>query len=390
MNILFVLRKASINKVGTASIGCRITVEGKSSPVFSTGVRATVNDWDAKNQKIKGKGKETELDNDELITIRERLKAIRLDFETKGKNYTAISVKALFDNPTAISKPFLELVQPCFQFLHQKNQHSAGTIKNYAIREKNMTLFLESEKMKKCTCEEITPALLSRFSVWLRMRKSSSNSHINKGLEAFQQVIRWAKMNGHTEKNEIMEIDKEKVTKNKIEYVEMVDILRIYNANIPVLAWRKVVDVFTFQCLTSLDYCDVKVFGEKHIYNGFDGEKRIKIVRGKSTKQKDLVQDLPFVPLAQEIWAKYEGKFPLISLSKYNKYLQEIYPFYDVDVHITSKISRKTAGTHWLDIDIPLEIVSKMLGHSKIQTTMDYYAKVKQKRAEKEQQKLYK
>ena len=252
-----------------------------------------------------------------------------------------------------------------------------------------MTLFLEYEKMKKCTCEEITPALLSRFSVWLRVQKGASNAHINKGLEAFQQVVRWAKMNGHTEKNEIIAVEKEKVSKKEIEYVEMVDILGIYHTEIPDVAWRKIVDVFTFQCLTSLDYCDVKVFSENHVYKGFEGEKRIKIVRGKSTKQKDLIQDLPFIPLAQVIWTKYEGKFPLISLDKYNQYLQVIYPFYGVTVHLTSKISRKTAGTHWLDIDIPLEIVSKMLGHCKIQTTMDYYAKVKQKRAEKEQRRLY-
>ena len=54
MKLLFWLRKAKLNKAGTAPLNCRITVEGIRSPDFSTNIRATVEEWNAKTQKFKG------------------------------------------------------------------------------------------------------------------------------------------------------------------------------------------------------------------------------------------------------------------------------------------------------------------------------------------------
>ncbi len=392
MRILFYIRKNQNAK--SATIQTRVTVGGVRANPYSTGIVTLVTEWDAKIQKIvtKDKGRK------ELVE--EHNKALKNIETALNKTYNAlqenssvpvISPQRVIEDtyqPKKTKKTFLELVEPCFTYLHARHQHASGTIKNYNIRKNNIKLFLESEKIDNCYCEEITPAIIGRFSVWLRTQKNSGNSHINKGMEAFQQVVKWAKMNGYSEKNEISDVEKEKVTKKEIIYVEMEDILEIYHKDIPDAAWRKIVDVFTFQCYTSLDYCDVKRLKESDIYLGMNGDKRITIIRKKSTKDKPLVQDFRFLPIAQEIWERYEGKLPLLTLEKYNKYLQVIYPFYGISVHVTSKIGRKLAATEWVDSEIPLDVASGMLGHKKIQTTMDYYVKTKKKRAEKEQEKL--
>lgn len=392
MRILFYIRKNQNAK--SATIQTRVTVGGVRANPYSTGIVTLVTEWNAKIQKIVTKDKtRKELVEEHNKALKKIETALNKTYNELQENSSVpvISPQRVIEDtyqPKKSKKTFLELVEPCFTYLHARHQHAPGTIKNYAIRKKNMKLFLESEKIDNCYCEEITPAIIGRFSVWLRTQKNSGNSHINKGMEAFQQVVKWAKMNGYSEKNEISDVEKEKVTKKEIVYVEMEDILEIYHKDIPDAAWRKIVDVFTFQCHTSLDYCDVKRLKESDIYLGMNGEKRITIIRKKSTKDKDLVQDFRFLPIAQEIWEKYEGKLPLLTLEKYNKYLQVIYPFYGVSVHVTSKIGRKSAATEWVDSEIPLDVASGMLGHKKIQTTMDYYVKTKKKRAEKEQEKL--
>ncbi len=361
---------------------------------YSTGIVTLVTEWNRTDQKIVTKDKlrkeQVEQDNRTLEGIKTALTTTYNDLQ-ENSSVPVISPERVIEDtyqPKKTKKTFLELVEPCFTYLHARYQHAPGTITNYGIRKKNMRLFLESEKIDNCYCEEITPAIIGRFSVWLRVKKRAGNAYINKAIEAFQQVAKWAKMNGYAQKNEISDVEKFEVIKNPILYVEMEDVLRIYHANIPDLAWRKIVDVFTFQAHTSFDYCDLEELTEKDIYIGLNGEKRITIIRGKSQVNKDLVQDIPFLPIAQEIWNKYEGKLPLLCLDKYNQYLQQIYPFYGVKVHLTSKIGRKTAATHWVDSDIPLDVSAGMLGHKKIQTTVDFYAKTKQKRAEKEQEKL--
>ncbi len=393
MKILFVLRKNANPK--TATIQVRVTISGVRASAYSSGVEVLCVEWDAKLQKIETKDKkrlqQIAQNNTTLQDIADALLATYNELQV-NPSVPLVTAQRVVDDTYAKAKeikPFLSLIDPFLEYIHTKFQHSENTIKSYKYRRNNMTMFLDSRKMLNCYCEEITPATVDNFVVWLIKLGKKSASHVNKNVELLQKVVSWAHLNGFSTLNKIQSIDKQVVTKKEIEYMEMNEVLEIYNKEIPDVAWRKIVDVFTFACLTSLDHCDMKNLKQSNIYEGLDGKKRIKITRQKSTQQNALIQDLPFVPLAQEIWEKHEGKLPLICLDKYNQYLQQIYPFYGITTHLTSKIARKTAGTHWLDIDIPLEIVSKMLGHKKIQTTMDYYAKVKQKRAEKEQQKLY-
>ncbi len=96
MKILFWLRKAKQNKVGTCPVYCRITIEGLRSPDFSTSVRVFPQDWDAKNQKIKGNTTETQLANATLNEIRNRLHLLYLDLSSKQKPFTARTIYELY------------------------------------------------------------------------------------------------------------------------------------------------------------------------------------------------------------------------------------------------------------------------------------------------------
>ena len=71
--------------------------------------------------------------------------------------------------------------------------------------------------------------------------------------------------------------------------------------------------------------------------------------------------------------------FPKISNQKFNEYLKEIADIVGISKNLTHHIARKTfASTVLLYNDIPMEVVSELLGHSKLSTTQEHYAKVVQ------------
>ena len=86
---------------------------------------------------------------------------------------------------------------------------------------------------------------------------------------------------------------------------------------------------------------------------------------------------------------KYEGHvktektktlFPTISNQKLNSYLKEIADLCTIKKNLTFHIARHTfAATITLSIDVPIETVSKLLGHTKIATTQIYTKASKEK-----------
>ena len=76
---------------------------------------------------------------------------------------------------------------------------------------------------------------------------------------------------------------------------------------------------------------------------------------------------------------KYEGEFtdgkllPIITNQKLNCYLKEIADICGINKNITFHLARHTfATTMTLGKGVPIESVSKMLGHTNIQTTQIY------------------
>lgn len=90
-------------------------------------------------------------------------------------------------------------------------------------------------------------------------------------------------------------------------------------------------------------------------------------------------------PQAVEIMEKYRGYplcensglvLPVLSNQKMNAYLQEIADVCKISKHLTFHIARHTfATTVTLSNGVPIESVSKMLGHRNLKTT-EHYAKV--------------
>jgi integrase len=139
--------------------------------------------------------------------------------------------------------------------------------------------------------------------------------------------------------------------------------------------------MFLLSCFTGLAYIDVFNLSKANIVIGIDGEKWISTHRQKT----ESASKIPILPLTQIIIDKYENHpqcinkdklLPILSNQKMNAYLKEIADICKINKELTFHIARHTfATTVTLTNGVPIESVSKMLGHKNLRTTQ-HYAKV--------------
>jgi site-specific recombinase XerD len=148
---------------------------------------------------------------------------------------------------------------------------------------------------------------------------------------------------------------------------------------------QQVKDMFVFSCYTGLAYIDASKLNPGNIQMGIDGLKWIFTKREKTSSPVRVPLLLP----AQKIINKYEKHpkaisngtvFPVISNQKLNSYLKEIADLCGITKNLTFHIARHTfATTVTLTNGVPIESVSKMLGHADLKTTQIYAKVVEQK-----------
>ena len=134
-------------------------------------------------------------------------------------------------------------------------------------------------------------------------------------------------------------------------------------------------DLFVFSCFCGLAYSDVANLRQENIQKSFDGNLWIITKRVKTNTDVNV----PLLDIPKMILKKYKGKLPdgkilpVISNQKLNAYLKEIADICGIKKNLTFHLARHTfATTTTLSKGVPIETVSKMLGHTNIETTQIY------------------
>lgn len=162
------------------------------------------------------------------------------------------------------------------------------------------------------------------------------------------------------------------------QYLTKEEIQAIASKKINIERLSQVRDVFLFCCYTGLAYVDVAKLNKDEVSQGVDGELWIFTKRGKT----NVPSRVPLLPAAVDLLSRYKEYppcvannkvLPVLSNQKYNSYLKEIADICGIKKNLTTHTARHTfATTITLSNGVPIESVSKMLGHKKIQTTQHY------------------
>ena len=221
---------------------------------------------------------------------------------------------------------------------------------------------------------EIRYQFIVDLEFFLRTEYKYSQNTTYKCMKFFKQVINKAIRAG------LITVDPFNGYKISIERVDRGflsedDLTKMMSKTFASKRLEQVRDIFIFACFTGLAYIDLANLRVDNIQKMFDGRLWI-VTHRQKTNTKVTV---PLLPPAIKILKKYEGEFvdgkilPIITNQKMNCYLKEIAEICGIEKNLTFHLARHTfATTMTLGKGVPIETVSKMLGHTNVQTTQIY------------------
>ena len=391
MSILFYLNKSKINKKGLCSIKCRITYLKKRKE-FSTGIFINPKMWDSKKQKVSQKEKDHLFIQSQLSFISEKLKKAFLSNQLTTNDISVENIMDLYlgknpkkqENVVSYFKAHLELQK---HLIDKDIKQVTWNKFNYVCSD--VKAFIEKKyKKRDIPLEQLDLQFLNDFDYFLKTEKHQKQVTINKAIQRFRKPVREAVAKGYLDKDPFI-LYKAKTVKKRVIFLSSNELRRLEEFEFSQSRLELVRDLFIFCCYTGLAYNEMTSLKKEHIIVGFDKKLWLQMNR----KKTDKIISVPLLPKALQLIKKYESEsdkvLPEFSNQKINSYLKEITGIVGINKVISHHTARKTfASTVLLYNDVPIEIVSELLGHSSIQITQNYYGKIVQKKVSDAMQKL--
>jgi len=378
--VIFFTRKSRGNSKKLA-IYARITVNGKRSEI-SLKRSISVCNWDSSKGRARGTSQNIRILNTYLDHVYGQLLDCHKQLLEEFKIISPSTIKARYLGEDDQRKTLIELIE-----YHNANMISvlkAGTMKNYYTTEKYLNKFLAQKlRVNDIYLKQLNYRFILDFEQFLRNykpkkeRRTLTNNGVMKHLERFKKMINLAVKLEWLVKNPFNQFSL-KFDKYDRQYLSERELKLIENIYFKSERLERVKDIFIFSCYTGLSYIDVKQLTLHQIVRGIDNNYWIYTKREKTNE----VVKIPILPKALVIIDKYRAfakeidsklLLPLYSNQKTNSYLKEIAKQCGIHKNISFHVARHTfATTVLLSNGVPIETVSKLLGHTKLSTTQIY------------------
>lgn len=391
--VVFYLRSNYVNKEGKTSVMLRIYLNNERLSLGSTGIAITASQWDKDKERIKGRTTDAFSTNLQLDNIAGGLQAIfrkiemsddlsleRIKSEFLGKKDEIDTLMQLFEkHNTDISKQVGISV-------------SKATLQKYNVCKHHFSDFLDKQyKRNDLKLTELTYLIIREFDLYLRTVVGQNSNTATKTMKTFKTITLLGQKMGVLLHDPFMNhrFHLEPVNRG---FLTDEEILLIVNKEIGIPRLELVRDIFIFSCFTGLAYIDVSNLTPDHIVTLGDKQWIMTQRQKTSVETNILLLDIPKAIIDKycdnSAYPKRENKlFPILSNQKMNAYLKEIADLCGIKKNLTFHLARHTFATMSLSKGVPMESVSKMLGHTNIKTTQ-IYARITNKKIEHDMEKL--
>jgi len=379
--ILFVISPTKINQKGLCPLNCRITLN-KERKQFTTGLFVNPFFWDNKLQKVKTQ--DYKYINAQIKQIKTKIDNIVLVIQLQGGDCTLDNIYNKYIGKEIKKKEYILSYYKQYLIKIKKLvglEIKDNTYDKFVYVGNHLEAFIKW-KFKKADylLEELSLQFLDDFDYYLKTEKKQEQITINKTIQRLRTPIKQAISEGYLDRDPFI-LHKSKTVRKVVIFLTTEELKTLEEAVLQQKRLGMIKDLFIFCCYTGLAFNEMAHLEKYHIQIGFDGINWIKMTREKT---QHLIS-IPILPKAQEIILKYSSKnnriFPSISNQKFNSYLKEIADITGIEKRLTHHIARKTfASTVLLYNDVPMEIVSELLGHSNMTITQESYGKIVQKK----------
>jgi site-specific recombinase XerD len=394
ISILFYLKRVKVNAQGLAPIFQRITINGRRLD-NSTGKYVDPDKWHTELSKMRGTSEEARSINGHLDNLKSKILNVEKNLIKKDIPVNFESFKNEFTG----KKERERMLVPIFQEHNRKikelvgQDYAPGTLERYETSLKHTKEFLIWKyNISDINIEKIDHAFIMEYEFYLRSERKCANNTAVKYIKNFHKIINQCLANGWLNKDPFANY-KAKIKEVIRDFLSESEIENMMNKKFVSERLELVRDIFIFSCFTGLAYVDVQQLSRNHLSFGIDGDKWI----FKNRQKTDTSSKIPLLPIALEIINKYENHpacanenrlLPILSNQKMNAYLKEIADVCGINKELTFHIARHTfATTITLSNGVPIETVSKMLGHTNLKTTQ-HYAKILDKKVSEDMKSL--
>ena len=381
-SVLSYPRNGKLDKLGKAPIYLRITVNGLRAE-FSIKRKIEPEKWCSIKGRVKGSNPKAKALNHYMDALESKAYDIHSKLVIKKKPFNAELIKNQLLNKEDMYKTLLSIYDEHNTQIEQLVglDYSYGAYRRHIRTRNHLAAFIKKEfKLADLFIIEVDLKFISRFHHFLKTKKIGNQNTVTKYVVNFKKIMRIAFANNWVKKDPFYHW-KAKWKKVERDVLTEAELRTMMEKEFSIKRLEQVRDIFVFCCFTGLAYVDVHRLSKNHIAFGMDGNRWIKINRSKT----DSRSSIPLLPAAQEILSKYVGHaqksmngllLPVISNQKTNAFLKEIAILCSIEKNLTFHLARHTfATTVTLANGIPIESVSKMLGHQSLKTTQ-IYAKV--------------
>jgi integrase len=385
VKVLYVLNRSKANTKGLIPIYLRVTYNSLRFHK-STGFHIRAVDWNIRNQRIKGSTLQIHAMNSQLDTMKVKVLQVVNQLILNDKPFNVQTIKKMLEGNDASQVTLMRVCDEHIAEMHKLKgrEYEQTTIIKYKNTVLRLKQFLKYKyKRKDVFLYELNFHFISEFESFLKYKYDNSTTTCYKHYQRFTRMIRRAISKGYMEKYPFADY-KIQMPKKKIQYLTQAELNRIELQDFRAERLNVIRDIFVFCCYAGLGFSELESLTPENITTGMDGELWLNIHRKKTKKD----YQVPLLPKALEILEKYKSHpkcikkgccFPVPSNQKYNAYLKEIGDMAEIpqDKPLVSHLARKTfACTVGLANGMNIGVLSKLLGHSSIQITLDSYATV--------------
>ncbi|KAA1245793.1 site-specific integrase [Aquimarina sp. RZ0] len=374
-----------------ALLYARVTVNQKRVNI-SLKRKVSIDLWDAKKKRARGTSTKARQINQYLDQVHSQLFQQYQELKFKGELITAKLIKQRYLGEGENNKTLQELIKYHSQKIEKTL--TAGTIRNFGVTENYINRFLEQKlKTTDIYLKQLNYKFVCDFegflhSYWPKGHpKAMSHNTVMKHIQRMRKMITLAYHLEWLDKDPFIRW-KPTFEKREREFLTENELSNLETYHFPIERLERVRDIFVFSCYTGISYADIITLTETHVHKGIDGNNWI-ITRRQKTKTPIKV---PLLDRAQELINKYHNHpmtvvsgtlFPVITNEKLNLYLKEIADACGIRKNLTFHMARHTfATTITLSNGVPIETVSKLLGHTKLATTQIYARVIERKVSE--------
>ncbi len=383
--VLLYLKRGGLDKSGKVPIMGRITVN-RTMAQFSSKLSCTPELWNPRESRLNGKSKEA-------VEINAKIDKLLLAINSA---YDSLLERKIDFDATAVKEAFQGSVETQMTLLRRLDIHiedmqsrigidvAKSSMSTYIYTRRYLGEFIKKRfKVEDLAFGQLNEHLAYEFQEYVLKDKGLAVDTARHYLAILKKICRLAFKEGHSEKRYFVNFKLPKENRKAPRALSREDFEKIRDLEIPAsrVTHNIARDLFLFACYTGVPYADAVSITDDNIYTDDNGALWLKYLR----KKNELLGRVKLLPEAIALIEKYRSNerkelFPMIHHPNLRRHMKGLRDLAGIKTDLVYHMGRHTFGSLiTLEAGVPIETISKMLGHTNL-TTTQLYAKVTPKK----------